>query len=85
MDFVDPEPMAGWAEMAAHLAWLRLLAMKQALMWVSHHTGVPAVVLLAVAIVAGWRLGRRAGRFTAEVGIVLMLLFILTKIGVLKL
>jgi hypothetical protein len=76
--------MPGWLEMAAHLLYQRLLAVQHALVWVSRHTGVPTVLVLAIAIVAAWRLGRRAGRFAFEVGVVVVVLLVLTKIGVLK-
>ena len=76
--------MSAWVQLAAHLLFQRLLAAKLAMMWVSRHTGVPAVLLLAITIVAAWRLGRRAGRFAVEVGVVVMVLLFLTKIGLLK-
>jgi hypothetical protein len=82
--FADVLPMARWVEMALSLAWHRVLAAKHALLWVSHHTGVPALLVLAIAIVAAWRLGRRSIRFALEVGVVLLVLVFLTGLGILK-
>jgi hypothetical protein len=69
-----------WLWNLAHrLAWL-----KQALEWTSRHTGVPAICVAAVAIVAVLRLAKRSARFFVEVGVVLAVLAVLTKLGVLK-
>jgi len=77
-------PGSTWAQAALHLAHARWLVIKHFLMWVSRHTGVPVVVLAAIAIVLGWRLWRRSARFVVEVGVVLALLLFLSKIGLLK-
>jgi hypothetical protein len=73
-----------WLEAALHIAFTRWLVVKHGLMWVSRHTGIPAVVLAAIAIVLGWRLWRRSARFALEVGVVLAVLLLLSKIGLLK-
>ena len=78
------DAMPAWVQAVLHLVLARWLVVKHAVMWVSRHTGVPAVVVAAIAIVLGWRLWRRSARFVLEVGVVLALLLFLTKIGLLK-
>jgi hypothetical protein len=53
-------------------AWLR---------WAAHHTGLPMIVVAAIALVVSWRLFRRATRFALEVTVVLVLLACATRIG----
>jgi hypothetical protein len=76
--------MSAWLQAAVHAVIARWLLVKHLLVWVSRHTGIPAVVLAAVAIVLGWRLWRRSARFAVEVGVVLVVLLALTKVGLLK-
>lgn len=72
--------------MGAMLAALRLSsfvwdALREGIALASRHTGVPAVLVAAVAIVACWRLGRRAARFAAETALVCAGLIALTALG----
>jgi hypothetical protein len=69
---------------AQHLLGQRVHAARHALVWVSRQTGIPAVVLLAIAIAAAWRLGRRSARFAVEAFVILLVLLALTRIGLLK-
>ena len=61
----------------AHLvkAWLH---------WVAVHTGVPALVVAAVAIVAGYKILERTARFAAEVLVVTAALAAATELGWLR-
>jgi len=65
------------------LAWGRGLgpAVRAGLHWASHHTGLPVVVVAAVAVVLSWRAFRRMARFTVEVTLVLVLLLTATHLG----
>jgi hypothetical protein len=76
--------MSAWVEAAVHVVLARWLVVKHFLVWASRHTGIPAVVLAAVAVVLGWRLWRRSARFAVEVSVVALVLLVLTKIGLLK-
>ncbi len=72
------------------MAWLFRFAelqagwIRQALLWASHHTGIPAIVVAAVVIVVLYRIAKRSVRFALEVSIVLAALALLTKLGVLR-
>jgi hypothetical protein len=54
---------------------------RQWLHWIAHHTGAPVVVVAAVALVASWRIAKRALRFAVEVAVVLALLVVATRLG----
>jgi hypothetical protein len=73
-----PWGIVAWLTRAYHLG---LATVTQALRYVSQHTGVPVVLVAAVALVVSYRLVRRATRFVAEVAIALVLVLALTKLG----
>ncbi len=52
-----------------------------AVRWLSHHTGVPALIVAAVMVVVGWRLLKRTARFAVEVALVAALLLAATELG----
>jgi hypothetical protein len=54
------------------------------LAWASRHSGVPAILICAVAIVVGWRLAKESARFVAQVSVVLLVLAVLAKLGILR-
>jgi hypothetical protein len=54
------------------------------LAWASRHSGIPAIVICAVAIVVGWRLAKKSARFVAQVSVVLLVLAVLAKLGILR-
>lgn len=55
--------------------------MRAALRWGSQHTGLPIIVVAAIAIVVSWRIFRRSLRFVVEVTIAVALLLVATRIG----
>lgn len=55
--------------------------LRHALHWASQHTGLPAVVVAAIALVVSWRIFRRAMRFAVEVIVVTALLLVATRLG----
>ncbi len=57
---------------------------RQAMHWVSAHTGVPAIVVAAVLIVVLYRVAKRSLRFVAQVSVVLLLLAVLAHLGILR-
>jgi hypothetical protein len=57
---------------------------KAALAWVSVHTGVPALVVAAVALVVGYRVLQRTARFAVEVLVVSAALVLLTHLGMIR-
>jgi len=54
------------------------------LRWASHHTGLPVVLVAAVALVVTWRLLKRGVRLAVEVALALALLVAATRLGWLR-
>jgi hypothetical protein len=71
---VDPRWAHGWP--SAGLAGVRL-----GLRWASHHTGLPLILVAAIALVLSWRLLKRGVRLAAEVAFALALLLVATRLG----
>lgn len=59
-------------------------ALRLGLRWCAAHTGVPVVLIAAVALVASWRLARRSARLTVEVALALGVLLFATRLGWLR-
>jgi hypothetical protein len=55
--------------------------MHAALAWASQHTGMPAILVAAIAIVVSWRLFKRSVRFAVEVVAVVAILLVATRLG----
>jgi hypothetical protein len=70
----DPQRLLAYANVLGASA-------KQALRFVSHHTGVPVVVVAAVALVVSYRVFKRSVRLAVEVAIALTLVIVATKLG----
>jgi hypothetical protein len=73
MGFVPPLLPLAWA----HAGWTVRFAVR----WLSHHTGVPALLVAAVLVVVGWRILKRTARLAVEVTLVAALLFAATELG----
>jgi hypothetical protein len=56
-------------------------ALGEALRWGAHHTGLPVVLLGALALVASWHLFRRTLRFAIEVVLAAAALLAATRLG----
>ena len=54
---------------------------KAAIHYVSVHTGLPALVVAAIAIVVGYKILKRTGRFAVEVTAVTLALVAATELG----
>jgi hypothetical protein len=57
---------------------------KVALRQVSAHTGIPVVLVAAIALVMSWRMAKRTLRFMVEVGFALVLVVALAELGWIK-
>jgi hypothetical protein len=75
---LDPRSVLGWAPRIGPAVGAGLQA---ALRWASHHSGLPAMLLVAIAAVLSWRLIKRSMRLTVEVVIALALLVAATRLG----
>ena len=53
----------------------------RALHWASEHTGLPVVVVAAIALVVAWRLAKKAAHFALQVTVALALLLLATHFG----
>jgi hypothetical protein len=67
------------------VAWSAFLGggLRAALHWASDHTGLPVVLVAAMALVASARLFKQTLRFTIEVALAAALLLVATKLGLL--
>jgi hypothetical protein len=67
-------------------AWASLLggSVRAGLEWASHHTGLPVIVVAAMALVASWHLFRRTLRFAVEVALAVAVLLVATRLGLLS-
>jgi hypothetical protein len=64
-------------------AWLSLAAgdLRSLLRLVAHHTGLPIVIVGAIAAVVSWRAFKRGVRFVFEVMVAAAALFAATRLG----
>ncbi len=56
-------------------------AFARAAAWAEEHTGVPAIVVAAVALLVGFRVFKRSLRFALEVAVVVGLLGLVSALG----
>jgi hypothetical protein len=63
----------------------RLLALagglRAALRWGAAHSGLPVVIVAALAVVVSWRLAKRSARLAVEVTVVTVMLLMATRLG----
>jgi|HubBroStandDraft_5_1064220.scaffolds.fasta_scaffold2039036_1 hypothetical protein len=71
---LDPSRMLAWALPMGP-------AMRSALAWASQHTGLPAILVAAIAVVVSWRVFKRTARFAVEVVAVVAVLLVATRLG----
>jgi len=71
---LDAHRMLAWAPHAAG-------GVRATLRWAARHTGLPVVVVAAFALVASWRIFRRAARLTVELAVALVLLLGAARMG----
>ena len=57
---------------------------KLALRWLAHHTGLPALIVAAIAVAVGYRILKKTARFAVEVALVAALLIVATEAGFLR-
>ena len=70
----DPQRMLAWVSPAQH-------GLREALRWGAHHSGLPVVVVAALALVLSYRLAKRAARLAVEVVLATTLLLVATRLG----
>jgi len=70
----DPHRMLAWASPAQH-------GLREALRWGAHHSGLPVVVVAAIALVVSFRIARRAARLAVEVVVATTALLVATHLG----
>jgi hypothetical protein len=56
-------------------------AVRDAFRWGSHHTGLPVVLVAALAVVLSWRVIKRGVRLALEVVIAFAVLAVATRLG----
>jgi len=71
---LDPRRPPEW--LPAGLAGIRT-----GLRWAAHHSGLPLILVAAIALVVSWRLFKRGVRFGLEVALALALLVVATRLG----
>jgi len=71
---LDPSRMLAWATPFGP-------GMRTALGWASQHTGLPVILVAAIAVVVSWRIFKRTVRFAVEVVAVVALLLVATRLG----
>lgn len=71
---LDPHRMRAWTPALGQ-------ALRAAVRWGAHHTGLPTILVAAIAFVVSWRLFRRSLRFVVEVVVAVALLAVATRFG----
>lgn len=77
----DPRRLHGWAEWLLPAHAHAEQGLREALRWASHHSGLPVVVVAALAVVVSWRLVKRAARLAIEVVVVTAMLLVAARLG----
>jgi len=70
----DPHRLLAWAPVAAG-------PLRAALRWGSEHTGLPMMLVAAIAIVVAWRTFKRTLRFALQVVLCVAGLALATRLG----
>jgi hypothetical protein len=73
--------MRPWVTEWAHRA---LLAFQHLVVTLARHSGIPALLVAAVALVLAWRVARRAVHLTVEIVLALALVLAATRAGWLR-
>jgi hypothetical protein len=56
-------------------------SVREGLHWLARHTGLPVIVVAAIAIAVSWRVFKKLARLLVEIAIVLVVLVIATRLG----
>jgi hypothetical protein len=75
---LDPRSVLGWVPRIGPAA---TASVRTVLRWGAHHTGLPVILVGAIALVLSWRLIRRSMRLVVEVVLALALLVAATRLG----
>ena len=71
---LDPHRLLAWAMPFG-------LGLRGALRWGAEHSGLPVVVVAALAIVVSFRVAKRAARLAVEVTVATVLLVMASRMG----
>ena len=66
-----------WSALASSVPTAGRLAVR----WLSHHSGLPALLVGAILVVVGYRILKKTARFAVEVALVAALLVAATSAG----
>jgi hypothetical protein len=58
-----------------------IAGLRHALAWGAEHTGLPVIVVAAIALVVAFRLAKRTAHFAIELAVAVTLLFVASKMG----
>ena len=70
-----------WTTLLFGVGHVASAPVKTAVAYASQHTGVPAVVVAAMALVVSYRMFRRALRLAVELTLALTVVLVATKLG----
>lgn len=67
--------------MRPDIQWMMTGGLAAALRWGSQHSGLPVILVAAIALVVSWRVFKRSLRFVIEVVIAVAVLLVATRLG----
>jgi hypothetical protein len=79
--FASPGGWAHWLARLPHLGPAAAAGARAVVRWSAHHSGLPVILVAALALVLSWRVIRRTFRLAFEVVIALALLVVATRLG----
>jgi hypothetical protein len=71
---IDPAHVLAWGPAVGP-------SLRAALRWGSQHSGLPVILVAAIALVVSWRLFKRTVRFVVQVVVAVALLLVATRLG----
>jgi hypothetical protein len=74
---LEPGRLLRWASWASPAQQ----GLREALRWGAHHSGLPVVVVAALALVVSFRVAKRAARLAVEVVVATAVLLVATRLG----
>jgi hypothetical protein len=77
----DPNSVSAWGRWLPRLGPTAAGGFRTLVRWGSHHSGLPVILVGALALVLSWRVLKRSFRLTVEVVVALALLVVATRLG----
>ena len=78
---LDPRFAFAWGRWLPRLGPTAAGGFRMLVRWGSHHTGLPVILVGALALVLSWRVIKRSFRLAVEVVVALALLVVATRLG----